>query len=81
LIEALILRNQAFIDKIIGDHTGDSHEYRLNGAGLKMHWEVQRRNVKTPRFTCSVGGDQAEQYPEFVAKARQLIAEKGFKRR
>lgn len=80
LLERLMLRQKPFLDKIMGDYTGHSHEMRLNGAGLKLWWTVQRKNSKT-KFTCHIGGDQAKEYPFFVAQANNLIKKHGFNRR
>lgn len=90
LIEKLVLTRDKFIKQIEGDYTNHSHEIRLNGAGLKMYWEVRRANrmlTKSPddnqgpiqisRFVCSIGGDQAKDYPEFVEKARKFLKERG----
>lgn len=44
LLDTLILKQTRFIDRIVNDHTGDFHEYRLNGAGMKMYWRVVRKN-------------------------------------
>jgi len=63
LLEAMLMRQDKFLDRIAGDYTGDCHEYRLNGAGLKMIWDVDK---ETGRFYCSVSGDQRKDYPEFA---------------
>lgn len=60
--------------KIVED---DSHEFRLNGAGLKLY----TRGVKVGfmrgelSFNMRVGGDQASDYPEFVQWANKRLAE------
>jgi hypothetical protein len=77
LLKDMVMRNEAFISRIKGDYTGDSTEYRLNEAGLKMHWRVDSQR----RFSCTISGDQAKDYPFFVAEARQLIKKYGYERR
>ena len=90
LIEALVLTREKFVDRICNDYTRSSHEFRLNGAGLKMYWEVRRENkmlTKSPddhqgpiqisKFVCSIAGDQAKEYPEFVEAARKFIKQRG----
>jgi hypothetical protein len=79
LLETMCIRQLPFIDKIRGDYTGDSHEFRLNNAGLKMYWEVRRyKGAKFDEFKVSIGGDQAKEYPFFVVQARDLIKKHGF---
>jgi len=69
LLRDLVVRNDGFIERIKGDFTFESTEYRLNDAGLKMWYQVDRdRN-----FSCRIGGDQAKDYPFFVARANELI--------
>jgi hypothetical protein len=83
LLEYICTRPSALIDRIAGDFSNDSHEFRLNGAGLKMYWIVEREN-KIPcsdstsrcKFKCRIGGDQANMYPEFVEAANQYLKEK-----
>lgn len=74
LIESLIMRPNKLIDRIKGDYTKQGHEYRLNGAGLKMYWHLNRNN----RFSCRIGGDQAKDYLEFTVKANALIKDLGY---
>lgn len=82
LLQSMCIRQGPFLDKIMGDFTGDSHEYRLNNAGLKMYWEVRRtRGAKFDGFKCSVGGDQAKEYPMFVAQVNNLIKKYQFNKR
>jgi len=52
-----------------------SHEYRLNGAGLKMLWEWNLSKSKIKFVIC---GDQREYYPEFAKSADILIKENKF---
>ena len=42
LLEAMMLKQNFFLNRIMGDFSNDSNEYRLNGAGLKLHWRVDR---------------------------------------
>ena len=70
LLKTMCLRQDPWLDKITGDYTNNSHETRLNDAGLKMHWRVDK---ETRKFTCHISGDQAKDYPMFVAQARRLI--------
>jgi hypothetical protein len=46
LVEQMCLRQKPFIDRIMGDYTGNSHEFRLNNAGLKLYWEVRRTDLR-----------------------------------
>jgi hypothetical protein len=81
LLESMCMYQESFLKKIEGDYTNHSHEYRLNNAGLKMYWTVRRDNryARTSAmsgdrtFKCTISGDQAKEYPMFVAKATLLI--------
>lgn len=86
LIENLVLNQEFFLGRMLNDYTNESNEFRLNGAGLKLYWIVERKNiiltnspddicgpVKTVKFKCRVGGDQAKDYPEFVQAANSYI--------
>jgi hypothetical protein len=77
LLQTFCLRKGPFLDGIIGDYTGNSHEYRLNNAGVKMYWEVWRHDDRA-EFRCSIGGDQAKEYPLFIEQVRSLIKKYGF---
>jgi hypothetical protein len=81
LIEQMCVYQDKFLGRICGDYTGDSHECRLNNAGLKMYWHVERQNGDWRGFKCSIGGDQAADYPEFVIAAKGLIKQYGFNKR
>jgi len=72
LLETMILRQKTFIDKILDDDSGDFHEYRINGAGLKMHWRVV-----FGKFQCYISGDQVAPYADFVVHAKELIRKYG----
>lgn len=78
LIEQMCVYQDKFLTRIAGDYTGQHHECRLNNAGLKMYWHIDK---ETRQFKCSIGGDQANDYPEFVAHSRQLIKHYGFNKR
>ncbi len=78
LTEQMCMYQDKFLKRIVGDFTGDSHECRLNNAGLKMYWSVDRSNSEFPRFICRIGGDQAKYYPEFVEAANDLAHEYDF---
>lgn len=74
LLKDMCTRQKPFLDKIEGDYTNHSHEYRLNDAGLKMWWWVRRTTgAQFDEFKVSISGDQAKEYPIFVAQARALI--------
>jgi hypothetical protein len=93
LLDSLILKQTHFIDRIMNDKTGNFHEYRLNGAGLKFHWRVVRKNVyltnplakasddcgpvETAKFQCYISGDQKYEYEDFVVVAQVYINERG----
>jgi hypothetical protein len=79
LLEVMCIRQEPFLDKIMGDYTNHSHEFRLNSAGVKMNWRVD--NKETRKFTCNITGDQAREYPLFVEQARNLIKRYQFNRR
>ncbi len=72
LLEAMILRQKTFIDKILDDDSGNFSEYRLNGAGLKIHCRVV-----DGKFQCYISGDQIAPYADFVVHAKELIRKRG----
>jgi len=78
LLKKMCMHQERWIKRIEGDYTTHSHEFRLNGAGLKMYWEVDK---ETRQFKCSIGGDQQNEYPLFMVKARQLIKWYNFNKR
>ena len=78
LLETICMRQEPFLDKIERDFTNNRHEMRLNNAGVKMNWRVDK---ETHKFTCNIAGDQAKEYPFFVAQARLLIKKYQFNRR
>lgn len=77
LLKKMCLRQDPWLDRIEDDYTNESHEMRLNGSGLKMHWRV---NKDTRQFTCYISGDQVLDYQLFVARARNVIKKYGFNR-
>lgn len=82
LLEQMCIRQDEFINRIAGDYTEQSHEWRLNNAGLKLYWHVRKREDNGWReFKCRIGGDQAKDYPGFVVAAEKLIKHNGFERR
>ena len=56
------------------DYTRDSHEYRLNNAGLKLYWTTLQKD-QTIRIR--IGGDQATNYPLFVEQVKRILAAHG----
>ena len=55
------------IRDIVGDDYG---ECRLNGAGLKLYWHWDRDE---DTLKVLIGGDQAKQFPFFVAAVRRIL--------
>jgi len=72
-----LLSNHSIVNKITNDYTGESHEFRLNGAGLKMWWRLNR---SLGFLKIRIGGDQARQYPFFVAAVNKLLEHQKFLR-
>lgn len=71
LVDSLLnVRHQNLVNRMVSDDTGESHEFRLNEAGLKMYWRLDRERGL---LKVSIGGDQANNYPRFVAAVRRLI--------
>lgn len=83
LLDQMCVRQEAWLDRIVGDYTGDFHECRLNRSGLKMYWKVKSTNPAShdDGFKCYISGDQAKDYPFFVAAANLLIKDYGFNHR
>lgn len=82
LLEQMCTRQDAFLDRICNDYTYQSNEYRLNGAGLKMHWRLEKNTNNGWRvFKCHISGDQAKDYPEFVVAAKRLIRDYDYNKR
>jgi len=48
----------------------NSGEYRLNGAGFKLYWRWDRDK---DTLKVRIGGDQAKQFPFFVAAVRRIL--------
>jgi hypothetical protein len=76
LVEQVCMYHNQFISRILGDRTKESHEFRLNEAGLKMYWRMEQRC-----FKCHIGGDQTDLYPAFMERVPKLLKEFGFERR
>ena len=82
LLEQMCIRHTQFLDRICNDFSQESNECRLNNAGLKMYWRVDKREDNGWReFKCSISGDQAKDYPEFVYAAKTLIKQYGYQKR
>lgn len=68
-----------FVDGMLAlsgeDQWWNSHEYRLNGAGLKMLWHARGT---TGGVKVAICGDQIDYYQDFVSAARELINRYGF---
>lgn len=73
LIEQMCLYNDQFVKRIMGDKTRQSHEFRLNDAGLKMLWRVHKDHL-----IIKIAGDQVDMYEDFVIEARKLVRKCGF---
>lgn len=58
-----LLQRRTLIDRIVGDYTNNSHEFRLNDAGFKLFWRLDR---EFDLLKLRIGGDQAGNYPCFV---------------
>lgn len=76
LMEDMFTRQEQLLDRMLNDYTGEGHEYRLNGAGLKMYWRMRKDGDKR-HWVCSISGDQAKDYPFFMMGARQMIKNYG----
>ena len=69
LVEELVLYQEAFIARLL-QHREHSVEVRINGAGLKMYINIERKRIH-------IGGDQKDLYPEFVEKVERIIRKHG----
>ena len=85
LLDDMCMRQEPFLDRIMNDYTGDSHEYRLDNAGVKLYWHMRKddRYARTSamserRFRCRIGGDLLREYPMFGAQVRSLILQYNF---
>lgn len=76
LLEQMMLYQEEFLNMFVKapDTCCDSHEIRLNGAGLKLLW----MNYKG-RLWMDIAGDQKDLYPDFVPRADQALRMAGFK--
>ena len=76
LLEQMCVRQEHFINRIIGNRTQESTGWRINSAGLKMHWRVI-----DGRFKVYISGDQAKDYVGFCMAAHKLIKKYGYNHR
>lgn len=76
LLEQMCMYQESFLACFINakDTHCDSHEYRLNEAGLKLIWMKHKG-----RLWMDIAGDQKECYPMFVAAAIETLRMYGFK--
>lgn len=76
LLEQMCMYQDSFLSCFINakDTCCDSHEYRLNEAGLKLNW-----TKFNGRIWMDICGDQVSCYPMFVATARETLRTYGFK--
>lgn len=81
LLEQMCMYQDNLLSVITDDYTGDSHECRLNNAGLKMHWRVERNNNPEGKFTVYISGDQAKDYIGFVVAGEKLIKKYNYNKR
>jgi hypothetical protein len=88
LLEQMCVHQDKLIDRICGDYTRDGQEWRINTAGLKLYWRVERddRYARTSAmskhvFRCHIGGDQVKDYVGFVVSANKLIKKYNYNRR
>ena len=81
LVEQMCMYQDKFLDRIVGDFSGESHECRLNNAGLKMHWSVCRCHSKCGEFRVHISGDQVAEYADYVEAANKVIRKFNFDRR
>lgn len=72
LLECLVLYQEVTLEKILKERD-HSFEFRINGAGLKMYF-----SHRGPKGRITIGGDQADLYPEFVEKVNGLIRKHQF---
>ena len=64
------LKKRRLVKRIAGATDSDSHEFRLNGAGLKLYWRLDQEH---DLLKISIGGDQAKDYPFFTAHVRNIL--------
>ena len=69
LVESL-LSHRTLIDEIVDDTTNESHEFRLNDAGFKLYWRLDKEH---DLLKIRLGGDQMRNYPMFAARIRLSI--------
>ena len=76
LLEQMCLYQDSFLAcfENAKDTCCDSHEYRLNEAGLKLNWMKYKG-----RIWMDICGDQKGLYPQFVLAAEETLRMYGFK--
>lgn len=77
LMKEMCIRQDPLLDRMINDYSGDDHEYCLNNAGLKLYWKMEKDKEGRRKWLCSIGGDQARDYPWFVPAVNTLIRSYG----
>ena len=77
LMEVCVTRPGSLAELITTDFTCESHEFRLNGSGLKMYWRVEK-TANGRKVFITIGGDQVDDYYCFVFKARELLNKLGY---
>lgn len=70
VVEYMLSGFDNFVNRIMGDYRNMSNEIRINGAGLKLYYRV---NQKENLIYFFIGGDQVNDYPEFVSAAREIL--------
>jgi hypothetical protein len=66
------------VERVVNYFLSSDHgEYRLNGAGLKLHACWLRNDDGERVIRMRVGGDQADQYRKYVEQANALLKERG----
>lgn len=70
LVNNFTSRGNRLVKEIMDDTSGEGYEFRLNNAGLKLYWRLDHEH---DLLKVSIGGDQAKNYPRFVAAVRQII--------
>jgi hypothetical protein len=79
LLEEITTKPDQLIERIVNAYDY-GEEIRLNGAGLKMWWHIEKDgNERRPVF--SIGGDQVKDYLTFAHEARKLLSKLGLGKR
>jgi len=76
LMEQMVLYQEDFLNMFVNAPATccDSHEFRLNGAGLKLLWMKYNG-----RLWMDIAGDQKDLYPDFVPRAIESLRMAGYK--